>query len=289
MTGRQRTAQRGATLIEVILVIAIVAILSAMLMVAVQVVREAAYRTESMNNLRQIAIATQSFAAERRGLLPTVYGDDTGPNPHMSVFTALLPYLERWEGELLPAHVRTFLNPADPTIVPHREHLTSYAANAQVFRTGGSLASTFRDGISHTIAFAEHYAICKRCDTLGGNALITEFSYWPWEWSSPLRRPTFADGGPAWGGDVYPVTSGFPPKSIGSGLLPSRTFQARPPADGCNPMTDCDPHLAQTPHREGMLAALGDASVRILAPTMSPNTYWGAVTPNRGELLGSDW
>ena len=54
-------------------------------------------------------------------------------------------------------------------------------------------------------------------------------------------------------------------------------------------MSDCDPHLAQTPHSGGMLAAMCDGSVRTLAGGMSPATYWGAVTPDGGEVLGSDW
>ena len=49
------------------------------------------------------------------------------------------------------------------------------------------------------------------------------------------------------------------------------------------------PSIAQTPHSAGMLVALADGSVRTLAPSMSPATYWGAVTPNGGEALGSDW
>jgi hypothetical protein len=47
--------------------------------------------------------------------------------------------------------------------------------------------------------------------------------------------------------------------------------------------------LPQTPHAGGMLVALGDGSVRSVAPSISQYTFWSAVTPAGGEVLGSDW
>jgi type II secretory pathway pseudopilin PulG len=269
---------------ELLVIIAIIAVLIGLLLPAVQKVRQAALRVESANNFRQIAIATNNFAAEYGNRLPSIDGNAASPNIGKSLFVALLPYVEQGDQQVPPGKspgsapflVKTYISPADPTVTDDT-YPASYAANAQVFHGSPALPRSFADGTSSTIAFAEHLAI-----GCGGGRFVYVMRD-----PGPAHRATFADGGPlvdlnANCGDNYPQTTGPPPTSTGA--RPG-TFQVMPwPVQ-----TKCDPHLANSPHSAGMLVAMGDGSVRMLARGMSPTTYWAAVTPDGGETLGNDW
>jgi prepilin-type N-terminal cleavage/methylation domain-containing protein/prepilin-type processing-associated H-X9-DG protein len=80
MKGREQEEQRRAagqrarlafTLVEMLTVIAIIGILAAMLFPALSAARSAARSAECKNNLRQIGLSLQSFAAQRNGELCT--------------------------------------------------------------------------------------------------------------------------------------------------------------------------------------------------------------------------
>jgi prepilin-type N-terminal cleavage/methylation domain-containing protein len=278
-TASPRSARPGMTLIELVVVIAIIAVLIALLLPAIARVREAALVVQSKNNLRQIALATHHFAIEHNDRLPSVDGNVHSAKRGRSVFGAILPYIEQgnYYNQLLapsPASVliKTYLSPADPSVSDAMAkgffEVSSYAANAQVFGGSPQLPSTFQDGTSNTIIFAEHYALCREYAFF---SLITQGAL------IPFRRASFAD--PLW--DVTPVTSESPPVSVGNETGPP--FQVAPARE------NCDWSVAQTPHRGGMLIALGDGSVRILSPGVNPTIYWGAVTPAGGEILADGW
>src|SRR5262249_22183578 len=54
------------------------------------------------------------------------------------------------------------------------------------------------------------------------------------------------------------------------------------------PGTACN-SLPSSPHTAGIMCAMGDGSVHFVAQGVSPATWWYAMTPGQGEILGSDW
>lgn len=89
-TGGTETRRRRAfTLVELLVVIAIIGILVALLLPAIQAAREAARRSQCMNNLKQIGLAAHNFHDSHKGLPPMRVAD------HQQTFLVLiLPYLE---------------------------------------------------------------------------------------------------------------------------------------------------------------------------------------------------
>src|SRR5262249_51196583 len=89
----------GFTLIELLVVIAILGVLFGLLFGAVQKVREAAARTQCMNNLKQIGLATHN-AHDQFNHLPPALGWYPAPtsasgNGNGNPFFHLLPYIEQ--------------------------------------------------------------------------------------------------------------------------------------------------------------------------------------------------
>jgi prepilin-type N-terminal cleavage/methylation domain-containing protein len=130
--GRNSTGARSAafTLVELLVVIAIIGTLVGILLPAVQSAREAARRTQSLSNLKQIGLALHNYHDANRSLPPGFRSTTTGSwgggsndavpesGPGWSFFSLILPYVEE---TALHSSIRFDLPITDPLNKAARE------------------------------------------------------------------------------------------------------------------------------------------------------------------------
>src|SRR3954454_16731220 len=99
----RQASRRAFTLIELLVVIAIIAILIALLVPAVQKVREAAARTQCINNLKQIGLACHNYHDANKVMPPGYLGPlpremtlaNAGTGQNVSFMPFILPYIDQ--------------------------------------------------------------------------------------------------------------------------------------------------------------------------------------------------
>ena len=278
MTCFVRTRKnRGFTLIELLVVIAIIAILIGMLLPAIQKVREAANRSASGNNLKQITLASINHADNNSDHY--MWGPDdqtiTVTHTNASLFVNILPELDN--GPLYRAiqagsaatPFKSFFSPADPTGDPKSTApvLTSYIYNDQVYISGANglrFPAGISDGPAQTIAFLEAYS------------RPAQSQYRDWTQALPASglnaQQSFSAGD---------FNFDIPPPGATGGYGAVTATAPAPTAT-----------RGQAFYTSGMQVSLFDGSVRPLGTSITQgagSTFNTALTPSSGDVLGTDW
>lgn len=259
--ARSSHRRSAFTLVELLVVIAIIGVLIALLLPAVQAAREAARRTQCVNNLKQLSLACHNYHDVNQKFPP---GYGKGPNsrawgwgtfilPHMelgNLFDTLNPDLINGQyptnvptspaDNIYNSPVDAFICPSDPGshLNPHYGNFSksNYPPSEMPFLRDG-VAQSFRDitdGTSNTMIIGERGLEFNRAALWIGrhtsNAAAIGFANWPINTkigSDPnCNRHAF--------GSSHPTGANFA-MADGSVRFLSETIESSPAAQVCDP------------------------------------------------------
>ncbi len=300
--------RKGFTLIELLVVIAIIAILIGLLLPAVQKVREAAARTQSQNNLKQMTLALWSCndAISRvppsQGIFPitntNTFNWGSAPATQGSLFYFILPYMDQqniyntstigasggpadsWGIQSQRGTVKSFTAPADPNSGNMNDPTTgrpmiSYASNAAVFGPNYNFNGSWNQpskGAMQTImqdGTANTIAIFEHMSQCGTT-------------NNPYSDAFESNPNGYYCAQIYNSYSIQPFNGASNNLL---VPLPQPKTNYLN----CNQATVHALSSGGIIVSMGDGSVRNVANGISQYSWAVSVVPNDNLVVGQDW
>jgi prepilin-type N-terminal cleavage/methylation domain-containing protein len=302
-----RRPSRGFTLIELLVVIAIIAILIALLVPAVQKVRGAAARTQSLNNVKQMSLATHGFHDARKFMPPSSYTDYSyNFNGTIYNYTStsggtlflILPYIEQEPlyksakssstftsggvtynynytgygyGSTYSAVVPIYVNPSDPTCADGFVSGTSvagYSVNASALPSIYKYSYNY-GGSPYSYSSGTKVNLASGFPDGTSNTVILAEHYGKTTYTYSYSGYTYSYDQPNyWGYTSFDKTS---------------IIQDNPRPE------DAIYSYVQAPRSEGIIIGLGDGSSRLISSTISTTTWQNACDPRDGAVLDAEF
>jgi prepilin-type processing-associated H-X9-DG protein len=293
---RIRRPRKALTLFQLLVILALIAILIGLLLPAVQKVREAAARTQSQNNMKQIGLGVHNYA-DVNGTFPPGIDDN-----RFSTVSRLLPYLEqdnvyknidfaksiddKANANVRKIRIKTFESPNDPIPAVKAEWgPTNYLFNNLVFSLNSKIKFTeITDGTSNTIMTGE----TLKGD--GGTKAVTVERQHVLLDEKALKGIKPEAGVDDWKDNKHIVGDRCASWMDGRFLMGTFNGQLQPNDE--KPDVSCAGAGGVSALRSlGKFVNVGmaDGSVRSVSVAISTTTWQAAMTPAAGDLLGSDW
>ena len=173
--GGFEATRRAFTLVELLVVIAIIGLLVALLLPAIQSAREAARRTQCVNNLKQLGIALNNHVAAREVFPPAAVSKPYPANPNhphsfyrWSALAHLLPYMEAENlHDLLDLSLPLYM-PGSGYPISER-NLPGISQVLSEFLCPSDLGQAVKDQMGPT-----NYAVCSGSGAGGGTPFKTD-------------------------------------------------------------------------------------------------------------------